>query len=65
MLSMKFPNLFLRPEIINTFLWGWELSGGGGGGGWGAGATLLSAEFWFFIFVILDTKVPLVFQSNL
>ena len=23
-LSMKFPHLFLRPEIIITFLWGWE-----------------------------------------
>ena len=32
MLSMKFPHLFLRPEITNTFLWGWEWSGGGGGG---------------------------------
>ena len=40
MLSMKFPHLFLRPEIIITFLWGWEWSGGG------AGATPLSAEFW-------------------
>ena len=28
MLSMKFPHLFLRPEIIITFLWGWEGSGG-------------------------------------
>ena len=28
MLSMKFPHLFLRPEIIITFLWGWEWSGG-------------------------------------
>ena len=28
MLSMKFPNLFLRPEIIITFLWGWEWGGG-------------------------------------
>ena len=28
MLSMKFPQLFLRPEIIITFLWGWEWSGG-------------------------------------
>ena len=27
-LSMKFPHLFLRPEIIITFLWGWEWSGG-------------------------------------
>ena len=27
-LSMKFPLLFLRPEIIITFLWGWEWSGG-------------------------------------
>ena len=35
MLSMKFPHLFLRPEIINTFLWGVEWSGGGGGGGGG------------------------------
>ena len=35
MLSMKFPHLFLRPEIIITFLWGWEWSGGGGGGGGG------------------------------
>ena len=26
--SMKFPHLFLRPEIIITFLWGWEWSGG-------------------------------------
>ena len=25
---MKFPHLFLRPEIIITFLWGWEWSGG-------------------------------------
>ena len=25
---MKFPDLFLRPEIIITFLWGWEWSGG-------------------------------------
>ena len=40
MLSMKFPHLFLRPEIIITFLWGLEWSGG-------AGATPLSAEFWF------------------
>ena len=28
MLSMKFPHLFLRPEIIITFMWGWEWSGG-------------------------------------
>ena len=28
MLSMKFPHSFLRPEIIITFLWGWDLSGG-------------------------------------
>ena len=28
MLSMKFQHLFLRPEIIITFLWGWEWSGG-------------------------------------
>ena len=28
MLSMKFPHLFLQPEIIITFLWGWEWSGG-------------------------------------
>ena len=28
MLSMKFPHLFLRPEIIITFLWGLEWSGG-------------------------------------
>ena len=28
MLSIKFPHLFLRPEIIITFLWGWEWSGG-------------------------------------
>ena len=28
MLSMKFPHLFLRPEIIITFLRGWEWSGG-------------------------------------
>ena len=28
MLSMKFPHLFLRSEIIITFLWGWEWSGG-------------------------------------
>ena len=27
-LSTKFPHLFLRPEIIITFLWGWEWSGG-------------------------------------
>ena len=27
-LSMKFPHLFLRPEIIITFLWGWEWGGG-------------------------------------
>ena len=27
-LSMKFPHLFLRPEIIITFLWGWEWSWG-------------------------------------
>ena len=27
-LSMKFPHLFLRPEIIIIFMWGWELSGG-------------------------------------
>ena len=27
-LSVKFPHLFLRPEIIITFLWGWEWSGG-------------------------------------
>ena len=46
MLSMKFPHLFLRPEIIITFLWGWEWSGGGVGVGGGAGATPLSAEFW-------------------
>ena len=46
-LSMKFPHLFLRPEITITFLRGWEWSGGGGGGGGGAGATPLSAEFWF------------------
>ena len=32
-LSMKFPHLFLRPEIIITFLWRWEWSGGGGGRG--------------------------------
>ena len=37
-LSMKFPHLFLWPEIIITFLWGWE---------WvGSSATPLSAEFW-------------------
>ena len=30
MFSMKFPHLFLRPEIIITSLWGWEWSGGGG-----------------------------------
>ena len=28
MLSMKFPHLFLRSEIVITFLWGWEWSGG-------------------------------------
>ena len=28
MLSMKFPHLFLRPEITITILWGWEWSGG-------------------------------------
>ena len=33
MLSIKFPHVFLRPEIIIIFLWGWEWSGGGGGGG--------------------------------
>ena len=36
-LSMKFPHLFLRTEIIITFLWGWEWSGGGVVGGWGGG----------------------------
>ena len=40
-LSMKFPHLFLQPEIIITFLWGWEWSGG-------PGATPLSAEFWLY-----------------
>ena len=44
-LSMKFPHLFLRPEIIITFLWGWEWSGG-------AGATPLSAEFWWLLLLI-------------
>ena len=34
-LSMKFPHLFLRPEIISTFLWGSEWSGGWGGVGGG------------------------------
>ena len=38
-LSMKFPHLFLRPEIIIIFC--------GDGSGVGAGATPLSAEFWF------------------
>ena len=33
--------------------------GGGVGGGGVAGATPLSAEFWFFIFVILDTNFSL------
>ena len=40
-LSMKFPHLFLRPEIIITFLWRWEWSGGGGGGGGGRCDTAL------------------------
>ena len=59
MLSIKFPHLFLRPEIIITFLWGWELE-------CGAGATPLSAEIWFcfsslcqrvVLLNLLDTKV--------
>ena len=40
MLSMKFPHLFLRPEIIITFLWVWEWIGGGGGGGGRCDTTL-------------------------
>ena len=39
-LSMKFPHLFLRPEIIITFFGmrvEWGGGGGGGGGGWGVG----------------------------
>ena len=47
MLSMKFPHLFLRPEIIITFLWGWEWSGAG------AGATPLSAEFWLVCMLMM------------
>ena len=49
MLSIKFPHLFIRPEIIITFLWGWEWSGG-------AGATPLSAEFCFFFFDFILLK---------
>ena len=57
--SMKFPHLFLPPEIIITFLWGWEWSGGqvrhrsprnsgyqgkGGGGGGGGGCVCVKRQ---------------------
>ena len=71
-LSMKFPHLFLQPEIIITFLWGWEWSGGQvrhrcpRNSGFNSKAPITTAADthleYFFMFFFFQRKLDLIFH---